>query len=98
MATGSIVPFMPLATVTVAASTTTAQATGLPSTDSILVVNSTASVAFVAIGPGSATTGNTPIQAGGRQLFKGTLGGKASVILASGTGAVYFTAGDGTAY
>lgn len=98
MATGSVTPFNPITTVTVAASTTAAQATGLPITDSILVFNETAAVAFVIIGPGNASTGNTPIAAGGRQLFMGSLGSTASVILASGTGNVYFTAGNGTAY
>lgn len=97
MSTGSIVPFTPLATVTVAASTTAAQATGLPPSDSVLVFNATGAVAFVAFS-GTATPASTPVPPGGRQLFAGTLGKTASVILASGTGAVYLTAGNGTAY
>lgn len=97
MATGSIVPFMPLATITVAASTTAAQASGLPASDSVLVFNAAGATAFVTFS-GTASTAFTPVPAGGRQLFAGTLGKTASVILASGTGSVFFTAGNGTQY
>lgn len=97
MATGSIVPFTPLATIAVAASTTAAEATGLQNSDSVLVFNSTGAVAFVTFADTASAT-STPVPVGARQLFAGTLGKTASVILASGAGTVYFTAGNGTAY
>jgi hypothetical protein len=56
-------------------------------------------VAFVAIGVSTATVANTPVPAGTRQLFDSSpYVTSAAVILASGTGSVYFTAGLGTAY
>ncbi len=98
MSTGNVAPFKPILTETVAASTTAANATGLPPSDSILVYNAAATTAFVSMS-GAATTASTPVPPGGRQLFAaGPLVTSASVVLASGTGAVYFTAGAGTAY
>jgi hypothetical protein len=67
--------------------------------DAVLVFNSTAAVAFVQMGGGTATATSTPVPAGGRQLFAaGPYSTPPSVVLASGTGTVYFTAGSGTAY
>ncbi len=98
MSTGAIQPFEPIATVTVAATTSSAAAV-LPASDAILVFNSTSAIAFVAIGGATATSAGTPIPSGGRQLFAGGLYvTSAAVILASGSGSVYFTAGQGTAY
>jgi hypothetical protein len=98
MSTGNVAAFKPILAETVAASTTPASATGLPSADSILVYNAAGATAFVSIGA-AATTASTPVPAGGRQLFAaGPLVTSASVVLSSGTGAVYLTAGNGTAW
>jgi hypothetical protein len=99
MATGTIQPFQPISTATAAASTTSAVVALPANADSVLVYNSTAAIAFVAIGAGTATAANTPVPAGGRQLFDSSpYVTSAAVILASGSGSVYFTAGLGTAY
>ncbi|HUN01062.1 MAG TPA: hypothetical protein PLI96_11345 [Halothiobacillus sp.] len=98
MATGQSVPFTPLSTVTIAASTTASTPVSVPGSDSVLVFNASAATAFVSLGA-TASTASTPVPAGGRQLFSNTsLGNKLSVVLASGTGSVYATAGQGTAY
>jgi hypothetical protein len=98
MSTGAIQPFEPIATVTVAA-TTSSVAVVLPPSDAILVFNSTSAVAFVVIGSANATSAGTPVPAGGRQLFGGgPYVASAAVVLANGSGSVYFTAGQGTAY
>jgi hypothetical protein len=98
MATGTISPFTPIATATIAASTTAAGAT-VPGADSMLVFNSTAATAFLATSGTASPTNGTPIPAGARQLFGGSpLGLTVSVVLASGTGSVFVTAGNGTGY
>jgi hypothetical protein len=99
MSTGTTQAFSPISTATAAASTTSASVTLPANADSILVFNATAAVAFVAIGVSTATVANTPVPAGTRQLFDSSpYVTSAAVILASGTGSVYFTAGLGTAY
>jgi hypothetical protein len=99
MATGSIQGFSPIATATASATTTSVAVTLPANADSILVFNATAATAFVAIGVSTATLANCPVPAGARQLFDSSpYVTSAAVILASGTGAVYFTSGLGTAY
>jgi hypothetical protein len=99
MATGQTVPFTPLATVTVAATTTASTPAAVQASDSLLVFNSSAAVAFVSLNGTASAANGTPVPAGGRQLFaNGSLGNKVSVVLASGTGRVFLTAGQGTAY
>jgi hypothetical protein len=98
MATGQVVPFTPIVTLTIAASTTASAPAIVPGTDSLLVYNATSATAFVVLGS-SANTASTPVPPGGRQLFaNNSLGNKVSVVLASGSGSVYVTAGNGTAY
>jgi dTDP-4-amino-4,6-dideoxygalactose transaminase len=97
MATGSISPFSPISTTTIAASDVSASGT-VAAGDALLVYNATAATAFVALG-GVASTASTPIPPGGRQLFASNpFITTVSVVLASGAGNVYVTAGSGTAY
>ena len=62
----------------------------------------TASVAFVRLGTAGmspASAADTPVPPGGRMLIDaGRLVSEASAVLASGTGTVYFTRGDGSVY
>jgi hypothetical protein len=96
MATGSVVPFSPQSTVTVAAGTVAAGG-AVPPSDAVLVFNASIAVAFVSF-TGEAAAG-TPIPAGGSRLFAGAPSIRtASVILESGAGNVYLTTGSGTAY
>ena len=102
MASGASQPFRPSGTTSVAASTAPAS-TGLAGGgSSILVFNNASAVAFVRLGATAgiaATSSDTPVPAGGRILLDGgTLVTYASAVLASGTGAVYFTRGDGSVY
>lgn len=97
MATGSISPFSPIKTTAIAASTTAVSGT-LAAAEALLVYNAASSTAFVALG-GTATTASTPVPPGARQLFaSNSFITAVSVLLASGTGNVYVTAGSGTAY
>jgi hypothetical protein len=97
MATGSVSPFSPLKTTLLAASTT-ASSGAVAAADALLVYNASATTAFVALG-GTASTVSTPVPPGARQLFaSNAFVTTVSVVLASGTGNVYVTAGSGTAY
>ena len=102
MASGASLPFRPSGTTSIVASTAAAATNLAGGGSSILVFNSTGAVAFIRFGVASgtaATNGDTPIPAGGRMLLDGgPLVTHASAILASGTGTVYFTRGDGSVY
>ena len=102
MASGASMPFRPSGTTAVAASTAAASTRLAEGGSSILVFNNAGAVAFVRFGVASgtaATTADTPVPAGGRMLLDGgPLVTQASVILAAGTGTVYFTRGDGSVY
>jgi hypothetical protein len=95
-------PFRPAGTLTVAASTANARGALVGGGNSVLVFNSTTSVAFVRFGTDStvtATAADTPIPPGLRMLVDaGPFIQQAAVLLASGTGNVYFSRGDGTTY
>ena len=100
MSTGSIQPFVPSGTVTIAATTASASA-ALSQGDTVLIYNSSTGIAFVAFGNGSAaaTIAGTPIPPGGSlMLYVGPIVNTAAVILSTGTGNVYVTAGTGTAH
>lgn len=100
MSTGSTQPFTPSGTLTLAASTTTANGS-LPQGDTVLVYNATTGIAFVTFGNGSAvaTAAGTPIPPGAtRLLYVGPVVNYAAAILSTGTGNVYVTSGTGTAY
>ncbi|HTJ88889.1 MAG TPA: hypothetical protein VL356_01735 [Acidocella sp.] len=97
MATGSISPFSPIGTTTIAASNV-AVSGKVAAAEALLVYNATAATAFVSLG-GVASTASTPIPPGGRQLFASNpFISTVSVVLGSGTGNVYVSAGSGTAY
>jgi hypothetical protein len=105
MSTGSTLPFQPAGTVTIAATTASAAA-AIPSTaDTLLIFNSSASIAFIAIGGGGigspplAAVTNFPIPPGGsRLIFCGTVSNVVAVVLSASTGAVYVSYGTGTVY
>jgi hypothetical protein len=97
MATGSISPFSPISTTTIAASDVAASGS-VSAGEALLVYNAAAATVFVSLG-GGASTASTPVPPGGRQLFASNPFIKTvSVVLASGSGNVYVTAGSGTAY
>jgi hypothetical protein len=102
MASGASQPFRPSGTTSVAASTAAASTDLAAGGSSILVFNNANAVAFIRFGMAAniaATNSDTPVPAGGRILLDaGTLVTYASAVLASGTGAVYFTRGDGSVY
>lgn len=102
MASGASLPFRPSGTTSVAASTAAAATMLASGGSSILVFNNSGAVAFVRFGMNTtpaASTGDTPVPAGARMLLDaGTLVTHASAVLASGTGSVFFTRGDGSIY
>jgi hypothetical protein len=102
MASGSIAAFSPEATVSVAASTaSTAVALG-GTGPSLLVYTGSSSTAFLRLGATTALTATTaamPIPAGSQVLLGiGATVSAAAVILATGTGQVFFTRGSGAFY
>jgi hypothetical protein len=100
MSTGSTQPFAASATATFAATTSTLSAP-LGSGDTALVYNASAGIAFVSFGNGAAvaTLTGVPIPPGAtRLLYIGPVANFAAVILSTGTGNVYVTSGNGTAY
>ncbi|HQT87971.1 MAG TPA: hypothetical protein PK677_05385 [Acidiphilium sp.] len=102
MSTGASLPFRPAGTVVIGASAAAASIALPPGGSSMLVYNSTTSVAFIRFGMVGDTTAqisDTPVPPGARMLFDaGRLVTTASVVLASGTGSVFFTRGDGSVY
>lgn len=101
MTVGSVNPFKPAQTLTIAASTAAASASLPIPGDAVLIFNSTSAVAFVAVGTGAvtATTASYPVPAGGRALIAtGPYVNALSVVLSTGSGTVYATVGDGTQY
>jgi hypothetical protein len=102
MSTGSTQPFRPAVTATIAASTTPAYASIAGHGEAVLVTNTTAAVAFIRFGTDNtvvATTADTPIPPNARMLMHcGNIASTASVVLATGTGTVYVSRGDGTVY
>jgi hypothetical protein len=99
MTVGSVNPFKPLGTITLAASTTPASAT-LPLTgDSLRIVNTTSAIAYIALGKGTATatTGSYPVPPGAAALIAaGPYIDAVAVVLESGSGSVFVTVGEGT--
>jgi hypothetical protein len=102
MAIGSTQPFRPAGTVSISASTTSANASLAGGGDSVLVYNAAASVAFIRFGADPsllAANTDTPVPPGGRLLFGvNPLITYGAAALAGGSGAVYFTRGDGSTY
>jgi hypothetical protein len=84
------------------ASTTTSTAVLAGGGHAVLVYNATGATAFFRLGASpalTATTADTPVPPGARMLVDaGPFVNQVAVVLGSGTGAVYFTLGDGDTY
>lgn len=91
--------FTPAATVNVAASTTSARQTLSGAGGSLRIHNAGTTLAFVATGDSTieaAAASSTPVPAGAVEIIGIPPGHThAAAILASGTGTVYFTRGEG---
>jgi hypothetical protein len=102
MATGSTQPFRPAGTAAVAASTTSANVPLVGGGGAVLVYNASSTTAFFRLGAATglvALATDTPIPTGQRMLVDGgPFVSYAAAVLASGTGNVYFTLGDGDTY
>ena len=102
MSVGASLPFRPSGTASVAGSASAASTILPAGGSSVLVYNASGSVAFVAFGMATslaAKMSDTPVPPGSRMLVDaGRLVTYASAVLASGTGEVYFTRGDGSVY
>jgi hypothetical protein len=102
MATGSTQPFRPAGTVTLAASTTSANKALAGGGSAVLVYNAASATAFFRLGAAAtlaASTSDTPIPPGQMMLVDGgPFVTYAAAILASGSGNVYFTLGYGDTY
>lgn len=102
MSTGSVSPFSPESTVTIAAlPTASVSATIASDSDAVLVYNPTNGIAFVVLSKGTATatSANTPVPPGAQLLLATGEGiNEIAVILASTAtaGNVYVTSGNGT--
>jgi hypothetical protein len=100
MAIGSIMPFRPTGTVSLAATTTSASVALAGGGDSMVVTNISASLAYVRFGADpsvAATVADMPVLPNAHvMLGVNSLIGNAAAILASGSGTVLFTRGDGS--
>jgi hypothetical protein len=100
MATGSITPFRPTGTVSSSAGTTSASVHLAGGGDSVVVTNTTASLAYVRFGADPSVTASTadmPVLPNARvMLAVNFVITYAAVVLASGSGTVLLTRGDGS--
>jgi hypothetical protein len=100
MPAGSSHPFRPAGTSALSTSTTSASILLAGGGDSVLVTNAAASIAFIRFGSDSsvtATTADLPVLPNSRAMVAvNSLIRNAAAVLASGTGNVYFTRGDGS--
>ena len=100
MSSGSINPFQPVSTTAIAASTASANAALPVAGDVVLVTNTTAALAYVKFGTDTslqASPSDTPVLPSSHVLLKcGHLTTYCASILASGSGAVLFTRGNGS--
>jgi hypothetical protein len=102
MSTGSTQPFRPAGTAAAAVSTTATTIALIGGGNAVLVYNATNTIAYFRLGGATgltATTSDTPVPPGARMLVGGgPFVSYAAVILAVGSGTVYFTLGDGDTY
>jgi hypothetical protein len=101
MASGSVSPFHPEATVSLAATTTSAFVALAGNGPSLLVYNVTSSTGFLRLGTGSLTADTTdmPVPPGTQVLLSVNPSvTAAAVVLSSGSGTLYFTRGTGSAF
>lgn len=100
MANGSIAPFRPTGTASLSATTSSAAVALAGGGDSVVVTNTTASLAYIRFGSDSsvsASAADMPIMASSRiMLGVNSLVRYAAAVLASGTGTILFTRGDGS--
>ena len=100
MPIGSITPFRPTGTVSLNASTSSSAVALAGGGESVVVTNISTSLAYVRFGAGpttSATNADMPVLANSRvMLSANSLVKYAAALLASGSGAVLFTRGDGS--
>jgi len=100
MATGSIMPFAPTGTVSLAASATSSNVALAGGGDSIVVTNTSAALAYVRFGSDAgvaASTSDMPVLANSRvMLGVNSLITYAAAVLSSGSGAVLFSRGGGS--
>jgi hypothetical protein len=103
MSIGSTQPFRASGTTQVSAGTASAKVALSGGGEAVLIYNAAAAVAFVRFGTNSslqASPTDTPVPPGSRMLMHvgGPFVTTAAAILASGSGTVFFTRGDGTVY
>ncbi len=100
MSIGASQPFRPAGTASVIAGTSAATVSLPSGGDLLLVTNAAGTIAFVRLGSDltvTATTADLPILPGSRVLLGvNSLISTAAVLLASGSGSVFFTRGDGS--
>src|SRR5690349_11270361 len=100
MPIGSTQPFRPAGTATLAASTSSASVLLAGGGDSVVVTNTTNALAYIRFGADpsvAAGTADMPILASSRLMLSvNSLITFAAAVLASGSGAVLFTRGDGS--
>jgi hypothetical protein len=100
MANGSITPFRPTGTVSLSAGTTSATVPLTGGGDSVVVTNSSASLAYVRFGADgsvSASPEDMPVMANSKVMLSvNFLIGYAAAVLVAGGGSILFTRGDGS--
>ena len=100
MATGSIKPFVPSSTTSVAGTTTSSNVALPAGGESVVVTNTATSVAYVRFGANaavSASASDMPVLPNSRVLLGvNPLISYAAAVLVAGTGSVLFTRGDGS--
>ena len=100
MANGSITPFRPTGTASLSASTASAAVALVGGGDSVVVTNTSASLAYVRFGADpsmSASNADMPVMANARMMLAvNSLVRYAAAVLAAGSGTVLFTRGDGS--
>jgi hypothetical protein len=100
MAIGSITPFRPTGTVSLIAGTSSAAVLLAGGGETAVVTNTSAALAYVRFGADpsvSASTADMPVMANSKVMLSvNSLVSHGAAILASGSGAVLFTRGDGS--
>jgi hypothetical protein len=100
MAIGSIMPFRATGTVPLAASTTSANVALAGGGDSVVVTNTTGSLAYIRFGADpsvAASVADMPVLANSRAMLGvNSLIAYAAAVLVSGSGTVLLTRGDGS--
>ena len=107
MATGSVTPFHPTGTVVITAGTASASVQLAGGGDSVVITNMTASLAYVRFGADPSVTAMNPLMTGTAtdmpvlpnthvMLGVNSLITYAAAILASGSGTILLTRGDGS--